>query len=1247
MSRVRVGDELARLADFQRATVDHVFRSMYLDSPAQERFLVADEVGLGKTLVARGLIARTIAHLKEQNVPRIDIVYVCSNASIAQQNMRRINVLGEQETAFATRLTLLPARVKDLSKNRVNFISFTPAVALNVKSKAGTKEERAVLYRLLEGWPAPSTTAMANLLQHNAKRTSFDRAIEDVEDVNAPLRDAFLTALRNEPVLCADLTACLALFARYREVPDAQDHARRTELIGALRNLLAHACIHALEPDLVILDEFQRFSDILHGDPEDETVSLARRLFEFKDVRVLLLSATPYKMLSLAGEEPDRDHFRDFLETTRFLFRDEAKVERLQGALRGMRDALHGLGTKQFADALAASREVTALLSSVMTRMERVDQSSARDSLMIEPTVETSVEREDIGQALLAERASRLLGAGDAIEYWKSAPYLLSFMREYELADRVREASRKESKELAALLSKHEQDLLPVKEIANYGQVPMANGRMRALARDTIERGLWKLLWMPPALPYVEAKGAWAEARGATKALVFSGWNVVPDAVAGLLSYEAERRMVAARGAARYEEDARPLLSFRLDDKRPAAMTTAILLYPCALFAEHLDPLRLSLELGGGAPVALDDLRAEAARKLKPLLATLACVSEAPVDPRWYWAAPVLLDRRYQAVDGWLRGQFPETFVDDADEDPSDDEHQVSDVGFRAHVDLLRAARDGKLDLGAFPEDLATVLADMALASPAVCAVRALRRIAPELAVDEPVLLTGAAKVARGFRSLFNLRETTALLRGADEDAEAYWRAVLSYCAEGDLQAVLDEYTHYVRGGLSPAGDAEKRVDEAAAEMSAAVSLRVGALTARDVRAIEGRVTFGDVHLRTRFAARLSEVKDEKSNSVARAEDVRRAFNSPFRPFVLASTSVGQEGLDFHPYCHAVVHWNLPRNPVDLEQREGRVHRHKGHAIRKNVAQAYGLSKLADHWDQGDPWARLFEMAALDRPAGANDLWPCWLFDTPNGARVERRIPMLPLSREHAQLQVLKKNLALYRLTFGQPRQDDLLSWLRTQSDGGALTSEQVEDLRIVLRASGALLPVNEDPDPEDVDADMVVPSLPAGSVEAALRAWARTAAGLSAVVRLFVAALDAVPNAATSPHWTVNRWRKCLRLILGLPAVLTFEDTGVVTAVVSGMSAAELSAFSEDGIVVRKLPYERLQRLAPRAKWVEVPVDVLPAHVDVIARGLQNFVQLDTRESASPQRKYLALDAVQALGRLAGAARWADWKPG
>ena len=68
---------------------------------------------------------------------------------------------------------------------------------------------------------------------------------------------------------------------------------------------------------------------------------------------------------------------------------------------------------------------------------------------------------------------------------------------------------------------------------------------------------------------------------------------------------------------------------------------------------------------------------------------------------------------------------------------------------------------------------------------------------------------------------------------------------------------------------------------------------------------------------------------------------------------MLASTSVGQEGLDFHTYCHAIVHWNLPSNPVDLEQREGRIHRYKGHAVRRNVAERHRDVAMAD--PESDP----------------------------------------------------------------------------------------------------------------------------------------------------------------------------------------------------------------------------------------------------------------------------------------------------
>jgi len=108
---------LAQLKDFQRDTVEHVFRRMYLDADCSHRYLIADEVGLGKTLVARGLIAKAIDLLWDRR-ERIDIIYVCSNTDIARQNINRLNVTGSDDFTLSSRITLLPITVQQMRPPR-------------------------------------------------------------------------------------------------------------------------------------------------------------------------------------------------------------------------------------------------------------------------------------------------------------------------------------------------------------------------------------------------------------------------------------------------------------------------------------------------------------------------------------------------------------------------------------------------------------------------------------------------------------------------------------------------------------------------------------------------------------------------------------------------------------------------------------------------------------------------------------------------------------------------------------------------------------------------------------------------------------------------------------------------------------------------------------------------------------------------------------------------------------------------
>ena len=156
-----------------------------------------------------------------------------------------------------------------------------------------------------------------------------------------------------------------------------------------------------------------------------------------------------------------------------------------------------------------------------------------------------------------------------------------------------------------------------------------------------------------------------------------------------------------------------------------------------------------------------------------------------------------------------------------------------------------------------------------------------------------------------------------------------------------------------------------------------------------------------------------------------RKENIRNAFNSPMRPFVLATTSIGQEGLDFHNYCRVIMHWNLPSNPIDLEQREGRINRFKCLAIRQNVADKYGDIEF-----KRDIWKEMFEAAKAEKQSEQSELVPFWCFGKNQRVKIERLVPMYPMSKDEVNYERLIKILSLYRLTLGQARQEELLEYL-------------------------------------------------------------------------------------------------------------------------------------------------------------------------------------------------------------------------
>lgn len=1094
----RAAAALVSLKEFQRQTVEYVFRRLYLDSDSTHRFLVADEVGLGKTMVARGVIAKAVEHLWH-SVGRIDVVYVCSNADIARQNINRLRLDKEHEFARASRATLLPIELHDMAKRRVNYVSMTPGTSLEPRGGMGIAKERALLYAMLRKHWQLNEKDGVRVLRGGVKRENFRWWINDwigEQSIDEKLHSEFLAELDRLQTAHAS-AGTPSLRSRYeklaeslpdrdRDIADTQWDERR-KVTSELRAVLGRTCITALRPDLVILDEFQRFKHLL--DPTSEDAELARSLFEYADkressqeaVRVLLLSATPYKMYSLQHEQEngEGDHYEDFVATYDFLVRHRLDDNKgLRALLKDYRAALFDLNSGGLDKLRQIKHQIEERLRLVMSRTERLAVTSDRSGMLREIASPARLAESDVRQYLSASKVAAALQQGDIVEYWKSAPYLLNFMDEYELKKSFRAAvDTANSSDLFKALSTPHAGLLCWDDVQAYRQIDPANSRLRVLLQDTVEKDLWKLLWLPPSLPYYSLGGSFA-GRGpaeSTKRLVFSSWKVVPKVIAAVLSHEAERRMIGSNysdgesvtitNSTEGRKRIAALLRFTRADGRLTGMPVLGLIYPSLALAEAFDPAN-----AGKHMTATGDVLALASEAIRVSLnqAVDRWAGAGEVDERWYWAAPILLDYLKAPGDTRAFWHHPKLAADwSGEEDRTDaDGEAEAESAWAEHVAqarslLTEAGRPNARPLGAPPTDLLDVLSKLTVGNPAVLALRALTRVLRQQSCRNIEVRLAAGRIAWRIRNLFNLPEVIALVRGLNR-AEPYWLRVVEYAVDGCLQAVLDEYAHVLRDSL---GLGRQQPGEAAAaiaeEMIRAIGLRSAAVGVDEVRVDHQKksLVINGQRMRARFAARFGQ-QSEDDNDGDRAGQVRAAFNSPFWPFVLASTSVGQEGLDFHHYCHAIVHWNLPSNPVDLEQREGRIHRYKGHAVRKNVAQMHGGSSGTPMTDR---WETAFTAAAAEHAIATNELSPYWVFPTPGGAVIERHVPALPLSRDADRLVNLRSALALYRMVFGQPRQDELVKFLQSRLSGPAL-AQVVSELRIDLEPPRVALPPAEPP---------------------------------------------------------------------------------------------------------------------------------------------------------------------------------------
>lgn len=974
--------------DFQRATANrilHIYKEL-----GHRRVLLADEVGLGKTFVAKQVINLVREWHKQKKDDFFKVVYICSNANIADQNIEKLGVENRMSIS-ESRLSMQHLYIK-LAEKKIteqhekeempeSIIPLTPSTSFRFYSAQGTANERALMCDILCGLTQfkEYKEVISDFLSCNVK--NWQELTNIYNEKIKGCGDDYLCEMHGklQTILSDSIINQLIEYAQ-----NGCDNRQRADMINKLRRIFAEISIDMLDPDLVIMDEFQRFNSLLEqGD--DEQSMLANKFFDDKrsNTKILLLSATPYKPYSTLEElntNGNDEHYQDFMKVMDFLYATKDKTDRFKLIWHTYSAALKRTDVVDLTPLVAAKNEAEEALYGVMCRTERfnsgiIDDSRVCDVQVMPEDILSFAEGQHLMDCLNHENTRVRLG-NLPMEYVKSSPYLLSFMDKYELKKRIVLALshsdvKRYGKIDALLLSRY--------AINNYRPIPAANGKLKYL-HDLIfgvrhEKKMQLLLWVPASNPYYKAGGVFEgnEARNFSKIILFSSWEMVPRMISIMMSYYSELytfgELKKVKSEIRYISQKKN----RYGEGRLKA--EGLLEYPCKTLAGLFSP---TIFYGEKLSSIRKIIKQHIQNKLEKnkLIRTI----------------------------------------------PRKKEKNIS------HLLTLMKILDGEPveDLTGLyvPSNALDVMTDIAIASPAVCAYR-------QSGNEED-----AQMVAKAIVSVFNKPESAAVIdlmyhKKNDDD---YYESVLDYCVMGNLQAVLDEYLHMAQ-------TEDKKLGQVVTD--AIIDTSNLSIDTTDSLGKEEKKQ----PIRCHFAIPFID-KTVSDKSVAHTTNIRKAFNSPFRPFLLSTTSIGQEGLDFHWYARKIVHWNLPSNPVDLEQREGRINRFKCLAIRRNVAKLYG-SETYHTWDE------LFSLAYSNLKGTHSDMVPYWCLPVAELTEeqrkkleyIERIVPLYPLSRDRYKYERLIKVLALYRMTLGQPRQEELLNLLKNMH----LSDEQLKELTIDL----------------------------------------------------------------------------------------------------------------------------------------------------------------------------------------------------
>ena len=374
--------------DFQRATADrilHIYKNL-----GHRRVLLADEVGLGKTFVAKQVINLVREWHKQKKDDFFKVVYICSNANIADQNIEKLGVENRMSIS-ESRLSMqhlyiklaekLIAEQHEKEEMPESIIPLTPSTSFRFYSAQGTANERALMYDILCGLTQfkEYKEVISDFLSCNVK--NWQELIHIYSNRIELCGDDYLREMHGKLQMSLSDTIINQLigYAKY-----GYDNRQQADMINKLRRIFAEISIDMLDPDLVIMDEFQRFNSLLEqGD--DEQSMLTNKFFddERSNTKILLLSATPYKPYSTLEElntNGNDEHYQDFMKVMDFLYATKDKADRFKLIWHTYSAALKRTDVVDLTPLVVTKNEAEEALYGVMCRTERFNSGIIDDS---------------------------------------------------------------------------------------------------------------------------------------------------------------------------------------------------------------------------------------------------------------------------------------------------------------------------------------------------------------------------------------------------------------------------------------------------------------------------------------------------------------------------------------------------------------------------------------------------------------------------------------------------------------------------------------------------------------------------------------------------------------------------------------------------------------------------------------------------------------------------------------------------